>query len=307
MRGLLPEPPLGVITMRRLLLSTALVALVTLAGCKKADESTDRREPAASMAESAAGGGAPDISLSAAPGVAFTYRYSFVLPDKGIAAVQETHAAACEKLGPSQCRITGMRYSLLDDDRTSAELDFKLAPELARAFGKQGIAAVEKAAGKLVDAEINGDDVSTTIDGAKRTGADAAKRLTEIEGKLKAGGLGDEARSELEAQAAALRDQLASAKDSKAGAEAQLASTPMTFNYTGDIGFSLGGNPVGEAVRSAWSSFSTMIWFMLMGIGVVLPWALLGALLIALWRSRPGLALRRFLRGELKPATAESD
>ena len=290
--------------MRRLLHSASLVALIATGGCKAAEPSAESREPAAA-AENADARAAPDISLAAAPGVAFNYSYSFVLPDKGISAIQEIHAAACEKLGPSQCRITGLRYSLLDDERTSAELDFKLAPELARAFGKDGIAAVEKAAGKLVNAEITGDDVSNTIDSAKRSGADAAARLAQIEAKLKAGGFGDEARSELEAQAAALRDQLSSAKDSKAGAEAQLASTPMVFNYTGDTGFSLGGNPLGEAVHSAWSSFATMLWFVLLAIGVVLPWALLGALLIALWRSRPLLALRRFVRG--KPKLAETD
>ena len=291
--------------MRRLLLSASLFALFATAGCKGAEPSAESREPATAAADNADARAAPDISLAAAPGVAFTYRYSFVLPDKGIAAVQEAHAAACEKLGPSQCRITGMRYSLLDDERTSAELDFKLAPELARAFGKEGIAAVEKAAGKLVNAEISGDDVSATIDSAKRTGGDAAVRLAQIEAKLKAGGMGDQARSELEAQAAALRDQLASAKDSKAGAEAQLATTPMVFSYTGDLGFSLGGNPVGDAVHSAWSSFATMVWFVLLAIGVTLPWALLGALLIALWRSRPLLALRRFIRGKSRLADAE--
>ena len=291
--------------MRRLLLSASLVALVATAGCKGAQPFAESREPAAAAAENADARAAPDVSLAAAPGVAFNYSYSFVLPDKGISAIQEIHAAACEKLGPSQCRITGMRFALLDDERTSAELDFKLAPELARAFGKDGIAAVEKAAGKLVNAEISGADVSTTIDSAKRTGADAAARLAQIEAKLKAGGLGDAARSELEAQAAALRDQLSSAKDSKAGAEAQLASTPMVFNYTGDLGFSLGGNPLGEAVHSAWSSFAAMLWFVLLAIGVTLPWALLGALLIALWRSSPLLALRRFIRG--KPKVAETE
>lgn len=72
----------------------------------------------------------------------------------------------------------------------------------------------------------------------------------------------------------------------------------MVFNYTGDAGFSLGGNPAGEALRSAWSSLSTMIWFVLMTIGLLLPWAVLLALLTMFWRSRAGNALRRFARGK---------
>ena len=284
--------------MRRWFLTVSVVALTALGGCgKKADEAN--APPAADAAADTSAGG-PNINPAAAPGVAFNYNYSFVLPDKNIAAVQETHAAACEKLGPSQCRITGMRYTLLDDERITARLDFKLAPELARNFGKEGIAAVEKAAGKLVNEEIDGDDVSPTIDSAKRTAADDAARLSLIEAKLKAGGLGDRARSVLEAEAEQLRDLIATAKNSKAGAEAKLASTPMSFDYTGDIGFTLGGNPVAEAVHSAWSSFSSMIWFVLMAIGVVLPWALLLTLIMIAWRSRVGFAVRSSLRGQAK-------
>ena len=293
--------------MRHLLLAASLLALVAVAGCgKKAEEASVARQRGASIDQGDDSRAAPDINVAAAPGVAFRYAYSFVLPDKRIAAVQEAHAAACEKLGPSQCRITGMRYSLVDDERITAELEFKLAPELARGFGKEGIAAVEKAAGKLVNAEISGDDVAPTINSAELSVTDATTRLTAIEAKLKAGGLGDQARSELEAQAAELRNQIAAAKDTKQGAEAQLASTPMTFDYSGDIGFSLNGNPVGDAVHSAWSSFSAMLWFVLMAVGFVLPWALLSALLITLWRSRYGLALRQFLRGKPKPAPADT-
>ena len=292
--------------MRILITSTALASLVVIAGCKKAEDAAQPRERAISTSQNADSRSAPDIDLTTAHGVAFAYRYEFVLPDKSIAAIQEKHAAACETLGPTPCRITGMRYTLLGDERTTAELDFKLAPQLARTFGKEGIAAVEKAAGKLVEAEINGDDVDSTIDSANRSDSDASARLAQVELKLKARGLGDQARSELEAQAADLRNQIAEAKNSKSTAQTQLASTPVTFNYTGDIGFTLGGNPVGDAVQSAWSSFSTMIWFVLMAIGIVLPWALLIALLIAFWRSRAGFALRAFLRGKSKSIPKET-
>ncbi len=70
--------------------------------------------------------------------MAYSYRYDFVLPSKAISAVQEQHAAACEKLGVTQCRITGMRYTLHDGDRVTGQLAFKLSPELARGFGREG-------------------------------------------------------------------------------------------------------------------------------------------------------------------------
>lgn len=290
--------------MRRWFLTVSVISLTALGGCgKKAEEAG--APPAAQVAADTSAGG-PNINPAAAPGVAFNYSYSFVLPDRAIAVVQETHAAACERLGPTQCRITGMRYTLTDEERISARLEFKLAPQLARAFGKEGIAAVEKASGKLIDEEIGGEDVGATIDSANQTSSDAKTRLAEVEAKLKAGGIGDRARSELEAQASALRNQIAAAHNDKAVAVAQLASTPMIFEYAGDIGFSLGGNPVSEATHSAWASLSAMLWIVLMAVGVALPWALLFALLLFAWRSRPGLKLRAFLFGKGGPPVEKS-
>ena len=47
------------------------------------------------------------IAVTAAPGVAFAYHYAFRLPSDHIAAAQEAHAQAGEKLGIARCRITG--------------------------------------------------------------------------------------------------------------------------------------------------------------------------------------------------------
>ncbi|MFN3389797.1 MAG: hypothetical protein ACK40O_12800, partial [Allosphingosinicella sp.] len=58
----------------------------------------------------------PGVSPTAAPGVAFNYRYAFRLPARAIGPVQEQHAAACEKLGTDRCRITGMRYTMSDEE-----------------------------------------------------------------------------------------------------------------------------------------------------------------------------------------------
>ena len=96
-----------------------------------------RRRPRTSRvgatAEQAAG---PNISVTAAPGVAFNYRYAYRLPNARISAAQETHATMCEKLGITRCRITGMRYSLVNERDVSASLEVKLDPAIARNFGK---------------------------------------------------------------------------------------------------------------------------------------------------------------------------
>ena len=293
----------------RLLVSSILLPFALLAGCSKPasedrsvgakTETMDMREQAAPAAMAP-----PDISPHAAPGVAFNYRYAFVLPSKTISVVQEQHAAACEKLGPTQCRITGMRYSLVDEDSVSASLSFKLAPELARSFGKDGIAAVEKAGGKLVDAAIDGEDVGTQITDSQRRSASARSELARIEAQLASGAAKDDERAQLQQQAERLRQQLAGESQTRTEGEERLANTPMTYDYTGDEGFTLGRHPFGDAAQSSWDSLTGMISLVLLTIGVLLPWLLLAALLLALWRSPPGLWLRRKVRGKPKAAPA---
>src|SRR3546814_13333291 len=78
----------------------------------------------------------PNIGVTSAPGVAFNYAYAFRLDDSRIAAVQEEHAAACEALGTTRCRITGMTYRLIRENEVEAQLLFKLRSEELR-VGKE--------------------------------------------------------------------------------------------------------------------------------------------------------------------------
>lgn len=94
--------------------------MVALAGCNKMGGSSAPYKHGVTAANRVGAGGIPGINFTAALGIAFAYGYDFVLPDKGIGALQEAHAAACEKLGVSQWRITTLRYSLLEHDRATA-------------------------------------------------------------------------------------------------------------------------------------------------------------------------------------------
>lgn len=291
-------------------LATPLIATtIFLAACSEdrsagsgQTQSMNVREEAP-MAEMAAGESmsadavaGPNVRVSAAPGVAFNYRYAFRVPDAKIAAVQEEHAAACETLGLSRCRITGMRYSLIDEDEVNASLAFKLDPSIARKFGKDAIASVEKAKGILVDSQIQGVDVGSGITASQRRSSDLQAELTRIEARLKAGGMGDWERTELQEQARRLREQLDGERDTRRSGEEQLATTPMEFSYSGGEGIpGFGsGNPFAGALETAIASFVTMASFLLLLIGGGLPWVLLGALVVWLLRSRLGAGLRRW-------------
>lgn len=281
---------------------------LALIGCSQ--QSSDRNaEAAPAMEAAAAPEGGPDVAITAAPGVAFSYFYAFRLDDGRIAAVQEEHAAACETLGTSRCRITGMVYHLARENEVEAQLQFKLDPAIARKFGKDAIASVIKARGVLADARISGDDVGTQISDSQRRSTDVQIEIARIEARLKQPGLGDRERAELQEQLAALRMRLDGERDTRRAGEAMLATTPMTFDYRGTGGLpGIGyGNPFSDAAKTLVRSGGTLLSFVLVVGAAVLPWALFFLLLLALWRTPPLLAARQWLRGSARRPVPPKD
>lgn len=260
-----------------------IATCLLLAGCGQAekgyaphDGEGDRSAASADAASESAAAG-PGINITSAPGVAFDYNYAFRLLPGKVASVQEEHAQLCEKLGINRCRITGMRYSVEDEDRISASLAFKLDPAIARNFGKQGIAAVTKAEGMLVNAEITGVDAGSAIKQADRGLAELRAELEKLEGQIRQPGLPASVRAQLTQPAADLREQIRSLGEVRTANQQSLATTPMVFEYRS--GHSIpgldGGSPLAEALEVAVRSFMTMLSFVLIAIGALLPWVLL--------------------------------
>jgi hypothetical protein len=241
---------------------------------------------------------APGIVPTAAPGVAFAYNYGFRMPDAAISAAQEAHAGACEKLGLAKCRITGMTYELDDRDRVEGTLELAIDPLLARGFGRDAIAIVEKQDGKLRYARITGEDQNPVLEAAARREQAATKSVAELEADL--------AKAKTDSERANLREQIRmaqaaaeQARDASESSEAKLERTPMTFVYRGGAasrGFA-GENPVTEAWYLFVDSLATLVGFVLKALAVALPWLILALLGVILFRSRPGQAVRSRWRG----------
>jgi hypothetical protein len=228
----------------------------------------------------------PGVSVSAAPGVAFNYRYAFRLPGERIAAVQEQHAAACEKLGLDRCRIIGMRYRLVDQDDVEAMLAFKLDPAIARSFGKAGIDLVTRSEGMLVDSEISGEDAGAEIQAASRSEAEYAEELERVEQQLARAGLKSAERAELQAQADRLRQSIRAVRANRADRQESLAKTPVVFNYgSGDLvpGFD-DRSPIRTALERAGDNFVGGLATLLVVGLTLLPYALVALLLFWLYR-----------------------
>jgi hypothetical protein len=257
--------------------------MLLAAGCSS---SPDRSGGGGGGSSTAAGNAAdahlaaPRVAPTAAPGVAFNYKYAFRLPAERIAGIQEEHARACEKLGLARCRITGLYYHLTGDRDIEARLDFKLDPALARAFGKEGIDAVSHADGLLVESEISGEEEQSAIDAATRNAGEGEDRMKAIEAQLARPGLSGRERAELQAQAQQIRDGISANKAVRAEKQALLATTPMTFNYqSGDM-----APGVRRSLNQGFGNLVGALEWMLLAAITLLPWALAALLLWLGWR-----------------------
>ena len=255
-------------------------------------------ESSSSAQERAAAG--PNISPTAAPGVAFNYRYAFRLAAERVAEVQEQHASRCEQLGPDRCRIVGLHFLRHDDENIEARLSFKLEPSIARIFGREGVGTVLRADGMLVESEISGTDVAPRIRQAGRSIAELREELSRVEARLR-GRLTAGERSSLEYEAQQLRGSIRAAEQNRQDAQESLATTPMTFVY-GSGRYVPGPQPrrpLGETLEDAWDNFLDGASILFVILVTLLPWALLGLLV---W-----LGVRRVRRRFFKPPTPANE
>jgi hypothetical protein len=279
-------------------------AMLGAAACSRAEErasdefaTADVQQEAPELSDASAERAAPGIVPTAAPGVAFAYHYGFRMPDAAISAAQEAHAAACEKLGLARCRITGLTYELDDRDRVDGTLEIAIDPLLARGFGRDAIAVVEKHDGKLRYARITGEDQNPVLDEAARREGSANRTIAQLEADL-AKARNENERVQLREQIRQLRADIQAAQSTAAESETKIQRTPMTFTYRGGAasrGFA-GENPATEAWYLFVDSVATLVSFVLKALAVILPWLALVLLIVFAWRSRLFDPVRRAWR-----------
>jgi len=242
----------------------------------QAFESADAAPPGV-VSRAAAG---PNVGPTAAPGVAFNYRYAFRLAAPRIAEVQEQHAQLCERLTVARCRITGLRYRVVNERDIEAMLAFRLDPAIARRFGREGVEAVARAEGMLTESEITGTDAASSIRQAGRSIAQMTDELRRIEARLAARPSDDE-RIRLEGDADRLRQGIRAAEAGREEQADSLATTPMVFNYgSGDLvpGFD-SEMTFAKSWRQALDNVSAAgLGLMIIAITLA-PWILIGLLL----------------------------
>lgn len=280
--------------MRTPLIAITPLMLLAVTACSKQPEDQSPtskieapQEAAADAAlSSEASGEAPRISANVAPGVAFEYAYNFGLPAAAISQAQEDHAALCERLGITHCRVTGMTYEKQRDGTLNASMSFKLDPSLANSFGRDATDMIEKADGSLTDSRIEGNDVGSQIVEGDKNATQIQAEIAKIEAQLKIPNLSKTVRSRLVDQLGELRGQLRDLSNDRDAKVESLATTPMLFTYAPNeaiFGFD-NRSPVQKAFKASSASFTTMISFVILAIGALAPWALLGGAVFWLFR-----------------------
>ncbi len=252
--------------MRRIVTAFS-IAILALTGCSKTPDGDET---------------GPVLGNTTTAGLAFSYAYSLTLPARAIDELQESHAAACEALGPQRCRITGITYDVDRAGDVSASLSANIAAPLARRFGRDAVTAAERAGAALTGAHIGGTEAAQEESAAIDQSDDAQTDLARIDRELARSDLPAAERTELQAQRAGRLADRRTAAATRSGARASIVSAPVSFTYaTGrGSGFVNQLRDSGDtALTSAAATFGTAIW----AVAVLGPPFLALLLLILLW------------------------
>lgn len=227
----------------------------------------------------------PNVNVSAAPGVSLIYQYGFRLPVRFIAAAQETNASQCEAMGPAVCRISGMTYRVNRNRTATGTLELKLAPQAARQFGKQAVAAVVKQGGMLASTSISSEESGEIAASAQQQQASFDADRARIEKQLAQPGLSSGERRDLQAQLERLANATRDAQAVQRDMAGKLATTPMTLTYeSGEVDQSLSDGPIVGAFKDGWANIVSGIAVIITILVTLLPWFGAAGLIFWLWR-----------------------
>jgi len=234
------------------------------------DAAVDRPEPSA-------------IAVTA-PRIAYTYGYSFRLDRDRIAAVQERHLALCRRLGAALCRVTAMQRGETAGGDAGASLKLQVSAALADRFGNGLVAIASEGGGETVDRSIAAEDLSRQMIDSEariRTREVLIQRLT-ILLQTRSGNIEQAVAAERAINAA--QEELEAARAALAEMRGRVAMSAVEIAYATRGAAPVPANPVVEALRQVTSTASSSLGAMILIVGLIMPWAIVGGLLFLLVR-----------------------
>jgi hypothetical protein len=214
------------------------------------------------------------------PRIAYTYGYSFRLDRDRIAAVQENHLALCRRLGPALCRVTAMQRGGTPDGDAGASLKLQVSASLAEGFGRDLVAIAGAGGGETADRSIAAEDLSPQmIDSAARirTREVLIQRLTGLL-QTRSGNIAQAVEAERAINDA--QEELEAARASLADMQGRVAMSAVEIAYVARGAAPASANPIGRALDQVASAASGSVGAMILILGIFLPWAMVGGLLV---------------------------
>ena len=295
--------------MRIVLLSTTCLCLL-LAGCDKAATSNSNNQPIEAYAipsarvadvKPPATVAAPtllDTNNSAEsdndvvattpltvalPKIAYDYKYNFLLPADQVAAAQQAHIAACDRLGLGRCQLVSSESG----NSNAASLKLRVASDIARRFSADLVASVAKAGGRAVDQSISAEDVSKEISDTNARIHQRElliQRLTQIL-QTRAGKVSELV--EAERSVAAAQEELDQAKAWLTELQGRVAMSDVEVTYRAIISAaspagSRDQGPLSETMGQSWWFFTTTLLAVLRLLIFLAPWTIVaGGIFVA--------------------------
>lgn len=310
--------------MRIVLLSTTCLCLL-LAGCDKAptgsanqpveaSTSSDPRlaeiappapvTPSALTMNNGAKGDNVGVATSpltvTLPKIAYDYKYNFLLPANQVAAAQQAHIAACDRLGLGRCQLVSSESG----NSNAASLKLRVASDIARRFSADLVASVAKAGGRAVDQSISAEDVSKEISDTNARIHQRElliQRLTQIL-QTRAGKVSELV--EAERSVAAAQEELDQAKAWLTELQGRVAMSDVEITYRAIISAAspAGGRdqgPLSETIGQSWWFFTTTLLALLRLLIFLAPWAIVASGIF--------VAVRAIRRSRVNPAEDSAD
>lgn len=287
-----------------------LVLLLATAACggmgdqtASPQESADARVGFAETAPAAADGtqgaeGEPPGSIipTPTPRIAYSYGYTFRLPTDAVSAAQERHRSLCHQLGTARCRIVNLERSASSGDYVTATTTLQVAAADAVTFGMQLVEAATEAGADTVDRSIAGEDLSRRMvdtEARIRTREALIRRLTVLL-ETRTGDI--QQAVEAERAITSAQEELDAARGWLAEMRTRVDMSTFTLRY--QSGAPLAGglwDPVRRSFGEVGSGFAGSLAAMILFVGLLLPWLILGGIVFLIVRA---VRRRRRIRRE---------
>ncbi|SIN59610.1 protein of unknown function [Parasphingorhabdus marina DSM 22363] len=101
------------------------------------------------------------------PDFTYVHAYRFEGSGKDIGKMQDAHVAACDDMGPQQCRLANFHQNLDGLAGVEASLEFYVATDRIRDLARQMTDIARELGGERVEANINGTNATRQLDQAQ--------------------------------------------------------------------------------------------------------------------------------------------